>query len=237
MEMNLGFNRLVFVLAICLVCASTAMAATTCPSTTYADYNPNPPGPGSSITCVTENLQFSQFGFTSSAQGGALTPTPASIGVTVLDPGADGPGFDFNPGFSVGPGQKQDAVIKFEVTGLNGTLINDLFIGFNGSFSGTGSTTYSETYCTTGFGTGTCGNFQVNNPPTALNQTITFAGVSHLYITKDFAASGGTNGSASISDVVNEFSSPVPEPRQVGLMVLGMIGLVFAHRRFKTSVS
>jgi hypothetical protein len=243
MAMNFSFTRLSLFLAICLVCVSTAMAATTCPSTTYADYNPAPPGPGPSITCATDNLQFSQFGFTSTSSGGAVKPTPGGIGVTVEDPavtpGLDGPGFDFNPGFSVTSNQTQDAKISFQVTALNGTTINDLFIFFNGSISnppGGASTNYSETYCTGSFTTG-CNTFQVNNPPPNLSQLITIPNATTLYITKDFTASGGTNGSASISSVINEFSSPVPEPREIGLLILAMVGLVFAHRRIKASVN
>jgi len=242
--MKFNLTRLSLFLAICLVFVSTAMASTTCPSTNYGDYNPAPPGSGPSITCTTDNLQFSQFGFTSTSGGGAIKPTPSSIGVTVEDPavtpGLDGPGFDFNPGFAVGPGGSQDGKISFQVTALNGTSINDLFIFFNGSVSnppGGASAVYSETYCTISFTQG-CNIFQVQNPPPNLSQTIWLTpGVTSLYITKDFSVSGGTNGSAGISTVVNEFSSPVPEPREIGLLIFAMVGLVLAHRKIKAAVN
>ncbi len=246
--MNLSFTRLSLFLAISLVCVSTAMASTTCPtqppaSVTYASYNPGPADVGtSSITCVTDNLQFSLFGFSSAANGGAVTPTPGGTGVVVEDPavtpGIDGAGFNFDPGLSVGPNETQDEFITFEVTALNGASINDLFIAFNGSISnppGGANTVYSEKYCTGGFDTG-CNIFQVNDPPSNLAQTITIPDTTTLYITKDFSVSGGTNGSAGISEIVNEFST-VPEPSEVGLLGLAMIGLVFAHRRIKASVN
>lgn len=242
--MKSNLTRLSLFLAICLVFVSTAMASTTCPTgTSFASYNPNPPGSVASITCVTDNLQFSQFGFTSTSSGGVITPTPSSISVTVEDPavtsGLDGPGFNFNPGFSVGPGQTEDAAISFEVTALNGTSINDLFIFFNGSVSnppGGANTHYSETYCTGGFNTG-CNVFAVNDPPANLSQLITIPNTTTLYITKDFTVTGGTNGSAGISSVVNEFSSPVPEPREIGLLLFAMVGLVLAHRKIKAAVN
>jgi hypothetical protein len=233
--MNSSFTRLSLFLVISLVSVSLAMAGTACPAATYDNYDPNPPGSGASITCVINNLQFSQFGFTSSSQGGALLPTASSVTVTPQTT-LGNEGFNFNPGFTEAPGQEQDDTITFEVTGLNGALINDLSIFFNGSFSGTGSTSFSETYCTTSFTTG-CNVFQVQNPPLNLSKTIDFAGVTTLFITKDWVASAGTNGSAHISSVTNNFSNTVPEPKEIGLMLAGLVGIVLAHRKFRTSVS
>ncbi len=244
--MNFSFTRLSLFLVICLVCVSTAMASSTCPSqppssVNYGDnYHPGPvdtPNGPPAITCVTENLQFSQFGFSS---GGTAPVNANEIGVTVVDNQLPGPGsgFNFTPAFSDGPGSSTDAKISFLVTALNGTTIDDLFIHFNGSVSNPAngaSTSYSETYCTTSFSTG-CNVFQVNNPPSQLDQHIYIPNATQLWITKDFTARGG-NGSASISTIENTFSSPVPEPREIGLLILAMVGLVFAHRRFKTSVN
>ncbi len=245
--MNFSFTRFSLFLAICLVFVSTAMAATTCPSqppstVNYSAYNPGPVDNGAgSINCATDNLSFSLFGFFGSSNGGAIAPTPSSIGVTVVDPtttpGADGPGFNFNPGLSVGPGGAQDAEISFKVTAAAGSYINDLFIGFNGAVSNPAngaSSSYSEEYCTGGWNTN-CNIFQVNDPPPNLTQLITIPNATTLYITKDFGVSGG-NGSASISLVTNEFST-IPEPREIGLLILAMVGLVFAHRRIKASVN
>lgn len=247
----MNLKRFSLLLAICLVCVATAMASTTCPSQppstinwqTYLSLSPN--------NCITDNLQFSQFSYES---GGSLAPAASTIGVMVLDPavtaGLDGPGFTFDPGFAAGPGESADASIDFEVTALSGT-ISDLFINFNGSVTGgTGDTSFSETFCTGSFTTG-CQTFAVSNPPPGnLTDTIFTcaagvspggatpcipAGTTTLFITKDFSATGET-GLASISSVTNEFST-VPEPREIGLLILAMVGLVFAHRRFKTSVN
>src|SRR5229473_3553733 len=195
---SITMRRFLFVLVGGLLIGSAAMATTTCPNGTYNLYQPSPPGVGPSITCATNNLGFSQFGFTSSASG-ALLPTPASLGVTVIDsPGNHG--FNFNPGFTEGPGQSQDVALSFEVSALNGATITDLSIFFNGAIFGTGSTSFSETYCTTSFTMG-CSVFQVNNPPPNLFKDISIAPTTTLFITKDFVASGGVLGSASISKV------------------------------------
>jgi len=70
----------------------------------------------------------------------------------------------------------------FKVVGLNGTLINDLSIAFNGSTNGMGgaSTTFSEKYCTIDFNTG-CQTFQVNNPPPMFTQHIPIPNASQLF--------------------------------------------------------
>ena len=219
-------KRFFLVLLAALMITSVAMATTTCPTGNYGQYiNP-------SITCATNNLQFSQFSFLG---GGSNPPTAASIGVTPIDI-LGNEGFEFNPAFNVVNGQSQDALLKFEVSGLNGTLISDLGISFNGSFQGAGSSSFTETYCTDGFGLGTCHTFSVTNPPEILNKEIDITPTTHLFISKDFnvTAPAGEGNQASISSVNNQFSN-VPEPSQFGMLLVGMGGLFFARRKFKAS--
>jgi hypothetical protein len=212
------------VVAACLT-GSMAMAATTCPTGQYSAYT------GAGFSCATNNLTFSNFGFSGSSIG-APTPTPASIGVLpIVQVGNEG--FQFNPGFILGPNQSQDATVSFLVTAGVGTSIEDLFIGFNGIATGTGATSFTETYCTTGFLTGTCGNFQVING--VVNQHLDITATDHLYITKDFGAQVGATGSASISTVINQYSntSAVPEPASLSMMGLGLLGLGLIGQRRK----
>jgi len=219
--------------------SSTPASATTCAGPVgYNTYNPAPPGP--SITCTIDNLQFSTFGFSSSATGGATLPTASGVTVTPITTPLN-EGFTFNPGLSVAtqPGptaQAQDVTIMFEVTGLNGTLINDLSIFFNGSFSGTGTTNFSETYCTGSFTTG-CNNFQVQNPPTNLSNHINITPTTTLFITKDVAVNSGTSGSASVSVFDNQFSQVVPIPGALPLFATGLVGLWAVRRRRKADAA
>jgi len=208
--------------AACLT-SSMAMATTTCPTGGYNLY--------SGLTCATNNLSFSNFGFQATASGGAVTPTAASVAVLPIDVLGD-EGFQFNPAFIESAGKLQDVTITFTVTAAPGTLIDDLSIGFNGSFGGTGSTNFSEKYCTISASLG-CTIFSVANPNGDLDKHITITPTTKLWITKDFGASAGVDGNAAISQVTNTYSntSAVPEPASLSMMGLGLLGLGLIGRR------
>jgi len=218
-------QRFFLMLVAALVMASVAMAAPSCPSPSTYDQYSSP-----SITCDINNLEFSQFGFQA---GGTQPPTAAQIGVlTITTPNNEG--FQFNPAIIATNGATSDAVLTFEVSGLNGTQINDLFISFNGDPGTGGATSFVETYCTDSFNSG-CNQFSVTNPPgNNLSKHIDIAPTTHLFITKDFGVTAGANSVASISKVVNQFSN-VPEPSQIGLLLVSMGGIFFARRKFKAS--
>jgi hypothetical protein len=220
-------SGIAFAFAAAFLTSSMAMAGTTCPATNWGAYYPTPPGIAS---CAINNLIFSNFGFAETSSGGATVPTPTSVGVSVIQtPGNEG--FSFDPGFTVGANQTQDVTLTFVVTAAPGTTISDLYINFDGSYSGTGSTRFSEEYCT-GVGTG-CNVFSVSNPNGDLSEEISIAPTTTLYITKDFGVNGGTDGSAGISQVINQFSntSSVPEPASLSMMGIGLLGLGLIGRR------
>ncbi len=215
------------IIAATVFVSPQAQAAIACPSpSNWGVYS----GPPSLAPCDIGNLEFSQFGF---SPGGNQPPTAAQIGVTTIGtPGNEG--FNFNPAFNVVNGAITDAALRFVVTGLNGTLIDDLSIDFNGSFAGGGSTSFTETYCTISFSTG-CNVFSVTNPPPNFAHHIDITPTTTLWITKDIIAnSGGEGGNAAISVVENQFSNTrVPEPASLAIFGAALAGLGLIRRRRK----
>src|ERR1700722_223978 len=211
----------ILVIAILALIAVPAHAdTTTCPSGAISLYL----GPG--FSCTTGSLTFSNFSFSS---GGTNLITSTQVTVTPITSGPpNGDGFDFNPdllvnnfGPPVSANQNEDVKIFYTITSTSAN-ITDLHLGFNGSFTPGGSAEVTEAFCLNdpntlmgGATSGTCSIINVTNPPTVSNNTVTFAGVSVLSVSKDMQVTtggGATGGEAAISDVSNTYSqTTVPE--------------------------
>ncbi len=119
----------------------------------------------------------------------------------------------------------------FTVTALTG-LITDVHIQLDSSVvTGTGDVNYTETVC---LSSTNCSLF-VDNPGTsslATDLVLTTPSQS-ITITKDLALSGGSNGTARMTDFSNYYSHTVPEPRSVSILLgLGFFGIMaFVKRR------
>jgi hypothetical protein len=222
---------ILFIAVLALVAVPAHADTTTCPTGALTAYLVG------GFTCSTGTLTFSNFSW---APGGTNTPTAASVGVTPITTGVDG--FSFNPALSVnnsggGPAftaQSADLTVFYTVTGSN---ITDLELGFNGGFSGAGSSEVTEMYCLGFASLSGCnvshpaGEIQVTNPPANFSQSVTFAPVGVLAISKDIEVQTGPTGSAgqaSISTVSNQYS--VPESASLTLLGLGLLGLAVAKR-------
>jgi hypothetical protein len=195
---------------------------------------------GNGFSCTIGNLLFSNFSYT---PGGTVQLPATSITINPLNTPVGDEGFDFNPGQGVSSSTptliSEDVNISFLVSTVNGAAsINDLFIGFNGSTTGSGLANFTEKYCpgqTTTIG-GSCtggGTFSVPTSGAAINQTITFANSSMVAIDKDVLVSTqGGIGQASVSDFANRYSQTLtPEPGTLLAMAGGLIGLGLMRRR------
>jgi hypothetical protein len=223
--------------AISLMAVSMALADGVCPSTNWGDYLAlNPSG-----SCHIGNLDFSGFSYN---PAGTIIDPATSVGVSVVtSPNA---GFTFNPAITLatppdGANTTEDVELDFNVTALNGVLIDDLGIFFNGAVTGTGQTSFSETE--TGATWAGCGSttciFSVTNPPVNLGplEEVFTTPVTSLHIVKDVAVSTGAGpGQASVSMFQNTFST-VPEPRLVSFLMMGLLAVFGASKKFRSVVS
>jgi hypothetical protein len=225
-------SRFLFVILAGAVFVSAAFASgTTCPTAAYSTYIVG------GFTCTSGNLTFGGFTYTSSASG---TPIPSSaVTVTPITTTLN-EGFQFQPNLGTGgmsvsnTGSTQnfsDIVLGYFVTDPLG--ITNLSMIFDGTFTGTGLTGGTETFClnqTTLSGCPSPGNFSVTNPPLNQSNSVTFSGVTSIAISKDFNVASGTNGSATMTTISNQFSQ-VPEPVSSALLGTGVAGLLLLRRR------
>ena len=231
-------KKLMFIAVIGLMAVSMATADVACPtgSLSAAGYM-NADGSGNGFTCHIGSLDFSNWSET-------FAPNPGGIGPTQLtatpDTTAGNEGFMFTAFWSAvnltgNPANNvtEDSTINFVVTDTAGAFLHDLGLAFNGAVLGTGASHVTEQFCPNGIN---CNNIQVTNPPATFSQEFVLpTNVTSLTISKDIGVASGANGSASISQVSNNFSN-VPEPRLMSLLTLALLAGLGLSKKFKSAL-
>lgn len=222
-------KNVLLLVGLMLLMTSLGWAAA-CTTATMATYD------AAGFSCTIDDKTFSTFGYSSTAFGGASAVPDSGVNVIpclgntgpaqcVLDMPAGEEGFIFTAPWSTPvSGESLDAAITYKIT-TTGAIVDalNLFGGFGGS--GTGGATVDET------ASAFPGSLHLVFPPgSTSSDSITFAPVSTVTVTKDIAVTAGTSGSGSLSLVENGWSQ-IPEPRSVALLCVGLLGLMGVARR------
>jgi hypothetical protein len=223
---EVNMNRFFLISLAFLVLASSAFATgTTCPTGPLTAYLVP------SFSCTTNSLTFTGWGYSNlNVPAALITVTPQTV--------SGNEGFQFNSGWNVnnaagGGEMTEDSLISFTAAGPG---ITNLELFFNGSVTGTGSANVTENYCLgaplTSCPKGSAGQIKVTNPPPGFNDQVFFSPVGSISVSKDILVDTGEGtGSAMISQVTNNFSSP--EPLSFVLLGSGLLGLGLMRKRIK----
>jgi hypothetical protein len=219
---NMKFKLLAFFVSLML--ASMAMATTTsCQIGSLTSYL------AAGFSCQSGSLIFSDFDYQGTGRDAS------SIAVTPLNT-SDDEGFRFQGGWYAhsvnGASISEDSRITYTVHHAGG-LIDTLSLAFGSSVSGTGVSTVQERFCL-GASLLNCpsvnqGGIGLTNPGSMFSNRAFFAGVGSVSVWKDINVTSGVNGTASISNVTDTFSSP--EPLSFVLLGTGLLGIGLMRRR------
>jgi hypothetical protein len=178
-----------------------------------------------------ENLTFSAFGYRSIATGTAVAYSPAAVVIQSYIAGNE-TGFTLFAGLGAQTGGTLDVSLTYTVTAPKGQLLTDASLVMTGSQAGDGYVSIGETLVS---GTKTLGTLTAADPGSPTD-TLTFAGVQSITVTKDIYLFGGTiaGSNANVSIISQGFSSStIPEPTSMALLGIGMAGFFTYRRLFK----
>jgi hypothetical protein len=221
------FTRLMILSACAMLLAAVPASAALCSDgvslTTYLT---------GSYSCSIGNLTFSNFSYVPSGSN----PVPAAdVTVDTLGPTSTGASFvsslfptdvglEFGAPWSVPPGTSTDAAIGFDVTYAGGAAsISDAGLDQTSGITGTGQASVVENGCSGAVFPCTQEWGLLTNSSSFAADTI-FTPTGTISVSKDISVASGSNGTATISLVQDVFSTVVPEPQ--GLPVLLGFGLV-----------
>jgi hypothetical protein len=228
------------VLALSVILASSVVAfAANCPTTTYDVYI----APG--FSCDIGDKTFSDFAYSGTSNPPGFSIPAGGIAVSPITTSGD-PGFQWSAGWHASTNSgvlTQDSLFQLNVNvAPGGAPITDLSLSISGvGVTGTGEVFVNEQACLGALlpqcSGGTIVTLQVfdTREGQQLVDSISFAGVTEVSVSKDLEVQAGTNGSASVSVLTDQFSegsATVPEPGTLSMLGLGGLALVgFARRK------
>ena len=195
---------------------------------------------GAGFNCTIGDKTFSNFIYTSTSSPPGYEIQAGSVGVTpITTPG--NPGFQWNAPWmasTLSGVQGRDSFFEFQVNS-SGAPITDVSLSIGGfGTTGTGSITVDETVCLGAVfpacSGGTTKTLEVyaNSGGFKAYDEVSFAGVTEVDVEKDVLIDAGTNGSATLSLVTNQFSEgSTPEPASILLFGSGALALAGVLRR------
>ncbi len=216
----------------CMILMTGVGFAGICPTTTYDNYL------GSGFSCGINDQTYSNFQYSGTSNPPGYWIPAGSITVTPITT-AGNPGFQFGAGWFASTASgilEQDSLIQY--TANSSTPITDLSLSIGGvSWTGTGAVLVNETACL-GAVFPSCSGGQVitlsvfdSSVGSKLFDSASFAGVTEIDLQKDISVQAGTNGSAALTTVTNQFSGTTPEPGSLVLFGSGVLGLGGLLRR------
>jgi hypothetical protein len=217
-----------------LVVLVTALAGygSNCPNVTYDNYM------ASGFSCQVTDLTFSNFNYNASSNPPGFGLPAGSVMVDpIFTPGNAGLAFSAGWYASTGGVGEMDSLLQFTVTSPVSNIF-EMSLSMGGvGFSGTGFIGVDETACLGAMLPACTGGTMVtlrvfdSSSGSQLYDSINFTGVDLIDIDKDITVQAGTNGSAEVSLVTDQFGQ-TPEPGTLSLLGLGTVALVgFARRK------
>ncbi len=218
----------------CVVLLTGIGFASACPTTTLDNYL------GLGFSCGIDDKTFSNFVYSYDSNPPGFGKPAGSVFVTPLTTPRN-PGLQFSTGWfaSTSSGILQmDSAIQYSVNvNPGGSPITDFSLSIGGvGWTGTGAVIVDETVCLGAMLPSCSGGQEAtlsvfdSSGGTKLFDSMTFAGVTEVDVQKDIQVEAGTNGSASLSLVTNQFSE-IPEPASIMLFGFGVLGLAGVLRR------